>query len=197
MDAIEAALTDEVWQRVRAFAVRCCRILDTANLAGDPDEMTHEAVNDTVVGKRRWNPDKCALHTHLQGVLRSRTSHACEHTRTARYVQLGGRPDNDGYDPVEVEATHAAEPVGNPEAQLIQDDLIDRTVSEMRAMARAANDNQVLQMIEAWREGVTDRHEVAARLGISVKKVKNARQRLMRMADRLPEALGLEGARND
>ena len=191
MDAIEAALTHSVWQRVSAFARRRCQLLSKAGLPADPEELTMSAISDTTLGEREWKPDQCALHVHLCGVIRSRTSAAIERSLRVRYVPVGGRSEGVA-DRVEEAVVAAAPRQSNPEAELIHGDLARQTVAALTALASESNDRQVLQILEAWGEGLIEREGVANHLGISIKKCKNARERLMRMADKLPEELRWE-----
>ncbi len=195
-DAIEASYTEEVRKDVMRYARWRCRTLSRAGLPADPEELWQAAITSTVDGTRPWNPQQCSLRSHLRGVIRSRSSDAFERGARIRHVHLGATVDEDGYDPVEVEASaHKTE--RDPESALIDSDRVTQTVRGLLGMAEASNDNQVLRLIGVWCEGVLDADDCAARLGLSKKKYKNARERLMYMAAKLDPELNVRGHFND
>ena len=51
LDAIERALTAEVWAYVRAYAKKRCEMLERVGLSADPDELTMDAISDTTLGE--------------------------------------------------------------------------------------------------------------------------------------------------
>lgn len=188
MDAIEDALTDEVWRRVAAFARRREKLMRRAGLAYEVEEGVMDAVSDTVLGERRWRPEACSLDVHLCGVIRSRTSAAIERSLRVRDVPVAARATGEPRAVVEERLAMAA---GRPEGLegTVLVDQARQTLAALRAAAGEANDRQVLVLLDAWAEGETEREAVCEVLGLSVKVYKNARQRLMRMVQRLPEEL--------
>ena len=62
-----------------------------------------------------------------------------------------------------------------------------RTVAQLRAAAEEKNDRQVLGILDCYARGITERAEVAAELGIGVKKYDHARVRMLRLASKLEE----------
>jgi hypothetical protein len=186
--AIEKELTRETWRVVRAYGRRCALVLRKAGVVADGDQLAVDALSDTALGKRRWQPGSCPLGSHLCGVIDSRMKNASRKEGRKRHIRVdwhGGGEEALGVDLF-------TQGGGNPEDALIRKDLAERFTGLLFDAVRAKNDRILLAMMERWADGATSREDIAAELGITPKQYKHARERLARIVEKLSEHLRTE-----
>ncbi len=194
-DLIAAQLDEGLADRVESYAWGRCEMLLRAGCWSDPEELTQEAIEMTITGERAWDPDRCNLFVHLCGVISSRTSSMMKHAR--KFPETPIAKGHDGWKSAEV-ALRDERGDGNPEPAYATAELAHQTVTTLLSMAEANNDNQVIAILEAYADEVTTRVDVAARIGIGVRKYDHARARLLRLVSQLPDELQRSGdASND
>ncbi len=141
--------------------------------------LVADIIDDVFEGVLDWNPDRIPLRYFIQREIRSRTRHASE--RAAR------RPHDDIDDPRIEDDPHfeSSEPSAFETAE-----VRERTERVMAALrARAANDPEVLQLLDAYEQQLTRRAEVIALTNLSLRQYEAARERLTRMTHHLPPEL--------
>ena len=164
-NAIAEQLDADLIDRVEAYARKRCIMLARWGLSADPEDLTQAAIESTISGGRTWSPERYSLYHHLCGVIGGRSVALLKHARKFRRERLGLRGERgDETDPIETAASLQI-PSGNPQSAMLDADLAHRTVAELLSMAEANHDKQVIAIINAYAEGITERADVAAHLG--------------------------------
>ena len=94
---------DEAWSRIdwadltpRLLLFTAARVrltsLDSEGLSAE--DLVQQAIQKTLAGKRRWNPERCDLFTFLAGVVQSDVSTACS-KRNRKFDKLGPQVELD------------------------------------------------------------------------------------------------------
>jgi hypothetical protein len=180
-----AQLTDALAASVGGFAKKRASWLENKTKRKDNylwRELLQDALTDTWLGDVTWDPEKAPLDLHLKRVIRSRTTMAMKHlTRFPRVAAHAPR--------LELEhemsgAMEAERETGNG------DDLgsvIDGVVGTLYMLA--AEDDDVLRILDCFGEGVVDRREILRATTMTATVYHNARRRLMALVERLPQNL--------
>lgn len=143
-------------------------------------ELVQDAIDDTLEGVLAWDPARATLQHHLVSAIRSRTRHD--------YVQAQ-RFQHHSFDVAsasprllaDVESSLAAE------ATTTTLELSDATVRVLAAIRRiAANDADVLRLIDAYVQGATKKSDVMIVSGLTSKRYEAARKRQHRLVKQLP-----------
>lgn len=185
LDALDDAMTREVWRKVCAYTSVRVRILAQAGYPVDPDlveRLVSDAVADTALGECRWDPASCALTTHLCGVIRGRTHKRILRNRKIRYLSVDAHAEGErGLDETMMLGEQES---AEDEAARVQ--ATARFVGALCAAAEAKGDRDVIAILDAFRDGLAARAEVVEHLGMKRKQYDRARERMMRMISRLP-----------
>lgn len=146
---------------------------------GTVEEMVHDAAGDTFRGAVKWDPARCSLAMHLKSVLRSRLGHELERTDDIKHYAID-----------DVATKRVDEAIAIDAAPSISGHT-NRSAQEFTARLRelAAGDAPVLQLIDCYREGITERRKVCRETGMTIATFHNADRRLKRLARRLPDDL--------
>lgn len=177
--------TDETMTRVLKHAESLVRQAERWTRRLDPmtiDDRLHAAIVGTLSGRLTWDPARVDLACHLIGAIETRLTHELRHAR--RFVHVSLDDDDKNADDLE-HATSEALAAGRASPD---DDAIDTCFAESLAQLRvlAHADQPVLHLLDAYDEQVVDKAEVLALTGMSARTYHNARQRLVRLAKKLP-----------
>jgi len=188
--AVAAQLDLDLMDSAERYAGKRCAILEKAGLWADAAELVQDAIEATLSGTRAWDPERYSLYHHVCGGYRKSDD---EHAQARAEVparahgRARGARRSDGSDRDGCVAAPLRQEQDDAETQLLNAERVHRTVSQLRALAEEKNDRQVLGIIDAYGEGITERAEVAAHLGIGVRKYDHARMRMLRLASKLEE----------
>lgn len=184
---LERALTRDVLRMARAYAARRCAVLQRLGVSRDAEELVADAISDTFEQRRPWKYKERTLSRHLERLIKSKTSDLIEHAFRFRHVSLDAARDaDDGGARLE---SLTSTLIDEPERRTIRQDAAEQFVAALQEAAQARNDRIVIGLVEAYRQGITKRHQVAEHLGIRPKQYDHARDRLARLISKLPEEL--------
>lgn len=195
-DRLRRELTPEILERVAKFARRRigvkrrngvpCR--EDADM--EAEDMAINAATLTVLGQRAWNPS-VELFTHLCGVVRSVSSddiahHVKQPTRPLHVVAMND--SSDGIHAVDAEAALFNAPrAAKPKRMVTLTDASNRLRGGLRVLARG--DEEVKKLLDAFEDGCEDGGEARRYARLTIEAYRNARRRLDRMIEALPENL--------
>lgn len=183
--AVERELTRETWRWLRVYATERCAMLARAGLIRDADEILGDAVADVLEQRRPWVQSAISLRGHLRRQIKSRTHDLLEHAREFRHQQLDHRPGVADTGPLAAASTGAAP----ADAAMARHSAAAQFLAALYDVAAEQNDQTVVAVLDAFREGITRRSAVAEHVGIRVKQYDHARDRLSRMVKKLPVEL--------
>jgi hypothetical protein len=143
-------------------------------------ELVGDAIADTLAGVLAWHPERVSLEKHLLDAIGSRTRHD--------YVQAQRRPHL-SLDPGEAEPSLMADvevalAESRHEASTDLRSVTARAIHEIRSVA--ANDNDVLRLVDAYVAGADKKMDVRQESGLSSKRYEASRKRLHRIVRDLP-----------
>jgi hypothetical protein len=144
-------------------------------------ELVQDAIEDTLEGVLAWDPERATLEQHLMGAIRSRTRHD--------YVQAQRFPHH-SFDatsaPSALMADVESSLAGNDNATASADvvSAAERALAEIRRIA--ANDADVLRLIDAYADEATKKADVLRVSGMNSKRYEAARKRMQRLVLQLP-----------
>lgn len=146
-------------------------------------ELVQDALEDTLEGVLAWDPARVTLDKHLFDAIRSRTRHD--------YVQAQRFPHH-AFDAADAPASLSAAVESSLSAQRggASSEIAtaaERAVTEIRRLA--ANDADVLRLIEAYAVGATKKVDVLKVLDLTSKRYEAARKRMQRLVLQLPTAV--------
>lgn len=168
-------------QKLTHFAKRGVSQLARAGEPVAPDEheqIVHDAITDTLSLMVAWDR-RLKIEVHLFNVVRRRIWNGLRRAHTRAHVPLDA-----------LGAQHDAAMVsrdGEPEASLGRVQVTQQLYRVVRE--RAAADSAVLSILDAYQAEEYDRRAVMARTGLVVPEYVNARRRLDRLLNRLPDEL--------
>ena len=142
-------------------------------------DLVQDAVGDTWAGIVTWDPSRCSLAFHVKTVIRSRLSHEIERAEAYHHITTVELSEEALHDAIETQ-----------QAPTISTELVNYADEfTARLVAAAGDDQEVLTLVELFRNGTTERRDVC-RLGkMTATAYHNARRRLLRMVAHLPESL--------
>jgi hypothetical protein len=144
---------------------------------GTVEEMVHDSLGDTFAGVVSWDPARCSLAMHLKSVIRSRLSHELERAEQYKHLRVHEVADA----AVSGAIAFDAAPSTTGRRNLCAEEF----ATCLRALA--AGDEPVLQLIECYRDGITERRKVCRATGMTAATFHNADRRLHRLVKRLPD----------
>jgi hypothetical protein len=176
-EATQATL-DEAVAYAASYAHSLAAIMGRRS-PGTVEEMVQDAIGDTFRGRVRWDPSRCSLAMHLKGVLRSRIGHELDRADGVKHSAIDAVSDQRMTDAIAIDSAPSASGHTNRSAQELT----------VRLRELAKDDEPVLQLIDCYRDGITERRRVCSATGMTVATFHNADRRLKRLAKQLPDDL--------
>lgn len=181
--AFLAQLTHGLGEKVAAFATRRARFVESKTRTREPNlsrTLYQDAVTDTWTGDVSWDPQRAPLELHLKGVIKSRTSAMLK--RLDRFDHISTHVPSVA---LEREVSDALEEqrVGHDGRDL--SGFIDEVIGALFLIG--SGDDEVVQMLECFGRGIADRPGVMRETGMSATTYHNARRRMLRLVERLPQ----------
>ena len=204
--AFLAQLTHDLGEKVMAFAKKRALYIQLKRGADDHNlvrELYQDAIADTWTGDVSWDPLRSSLELHLKRVIRSRTSHQLKHLDRFPHFSMD-RPSNQAHAEMSDEAPDAVseEPADampmefeHSLSESIETDrrgnrgdlatFVDELVEALILLA--GGDEEVLQILYCFGRGITERRDVIHETQMSSSTYHNARRRMLRLVERLPQ----------
>jgi hypothetical protein len=190
--------------RCRRYARAC---LDEYRLKRGPqypDELVQDALGDTFEGRIAWDPARKALDDHVCDTIRFRIRDEKQSAPERRPTISIDRPLSDdaaargdaddeqrqAARKLRAEIESAVGLAEDPEATLMRKqerELGARIADELTRLA--GSDDEVRLLVACLRDGDDERRDVCAETGMSEKAFHNARRRLVRLKNSLPDEL--------
>ncbi len=184
---VRAALTDEVCFVALRYAWGRVELMKRADVVVQENEaaaLANDAVADTLTRVRVWQPQRVKLSTHLCGVIRSRTNARMARVRKIRVESIHEADDHQGGDAEIAASLVVADRSERADAALAEMELAGRVMAHLRRVA--ADDEEVMALLDSYAAGVTVRPDVLARLGWDLPRFRNVKRRLNRLVQSLP-----------
>lgn len=144
-------------------------------------ELVQDVLDDTLEGVLAWDPARVSLKKHVLDAIKSRTRHD--------YVQAL-RFKHESFDTNVPSATLLAAETALGEQQVEQAQLVEAAAAVVDALRSiAAQDPDVLVLIDAYSQDATKKIDVMRVTGFSSKRYEAARKRMRRLVRQLPEEL--------
>lgn len=180
-DAFEVQLTGEMTASVMIYAKKRAQWIQRITKRHDTylaRELYQDAVTDTWLGDVKWDPAKVPLELHLKRTIRSRSAARVEHLidfpeDRVRTLKLD----------METKMSDAME-VGQPSDL---SSYVDNIVSQLYELARG--DTEVIQILDCFAVDQVDRRDIMRATGMDRVAYHNARRRLVRLVEDLPNDL--------
>jgi len=180
-DAFEVQLTGEMTASVMIYAKKRAEWIQRTTKRHDTylaRELYQDAVTDTWLGDVKWDPAKVPLELHLKRTIRSRSAARVEHlidfpedrvrtlrldmeTRMSDAMEVGQASDLSSY--------------------------VDDVVSQLYELARG--DTEVIQILDCFAVDQVDRRDIMRATRMDRVTYHNARRRLVRLVEDLPNDL--------
>lgn len=169
-----------------------------------PDELVQDALGDMFEGRIAWDPTRKALDDHVCDTVRFRIRDEKQSAAERRPAISIDRPlsdeaaargdeDDDKRKAVRALRAEIESAVGlaeDPASALVRRqgrELGARIADELTRLA--GPDDEVRLLVACLRDGDDERRDVCAESGMTEKAFHNARRRLVRLKDKLPEEL--------
>lgn len=181
--AFETQLTREMVASVRIYAKKRAEWIQRTTKRHDPDlarELSQDAITDTWLGDVAWDPAKAPLELHLRRTIRSRSAARMEH--------LAQFPEDRVHKPkldMETKMSVAMERQQATDAGLAS--FIDDVVAKLHQLA--GDDAEVIQILSCFANGHVERRDIMRAIGLDRIAYHNARRRLVRLVENLPNDL--------
>jgi hypothetical protein len=178
---------DVVWARAIKQATVETKILEAMGFALlDPQDLVNEAVLRLFNGSRAWDYERYPdLATHLTWVIWSIASHVREQHLSQISLNLDDDNKKNGEDPEKWDRTQRAAALSawapkiqSPEELAILNERLMWLRKQLTTLSE--NDEEIGFLFECLLDGIDEPREVAKTLGWDVRKVNNARKRMMR-----------------
>src|SRR5262245_55728891 len=179
--AVTKQLTDELYERATRYARHRADLVLKASGDIDVDDLVADAIADTLNGTLAWDPTKCPLWAQIKFAIKSRTRHAFVEAVKRRRVSMS--PHQPSPDLSAAERVLAERADEDLEAR----DFAEQLIEALRVIAHDDPDAQLL--LDAYDAQSFTPQEVLAKTKMSTKRLRNARLRLARYRQRLPEEL--------
>ncbi|RYG75660.1 hypothetical protein EON77_10950 [bacterium] len=182
-DAFEAQLTGEMTVSVMLYAKKRAEWIQRTTKRHDTylaRELYQDAVTDTWLGDVAWGPAKVPLELHLKRTIRSRSAARVEHLvqfpeDRVRALKLD----------MEAKMSEALE-IQQPTDQKLPS-YIDDIVGKLYELA--GDDAEVIQILDCFANDQIDRRDIMRATGLDRLAYHNARRRLVRLVENLPNDL--------
>lgn len=188
--ALDEQYTDVVRKKAHRFAerrvaqMRWSRRPIPKNYAA---ELVHDAYTSIWLGVRSWNPSESLYH-RLRSLIKERTSR--EMTRAKRYehVPIDLAANDPEYDAgLEAELAASSFTDDAPLITMRMTRLARQVADEMHRLAD--DDQEIRAILRCWERGFTEPQDVLALTGLAESRFKHARERILRLAKKLPPEL--------
>ena len=180
LESITETQWAQILQKLRLHTWRRYRSL-SERLGLDLDDVVHQALVDTLDGKRSWPNEEVDLFYFLCEVVRSIISHRLEREkRNVPFENLESRGSVDDSDLASVEAMIGGSIGEYLRYESIYNRLVyDRLIEQMYELVK--DDQELINIVGLWS---TDPNlkpsELAEELGVSIGEIRNAQKRLRR-----------------
>lgn len=172
--------TEEDWRnvvnRLRYFTYKYYHWLPLKVIGVDLDGLIHDAIVDTLTGRRHRPPD-VSLVTFLTNVIRSKASHLLDREKKVVSIEdiSPARPTTSG------ESSYLFRPEEKEKQSVFQ--------QMCRRLREVVDGDEVLcKIVDLWLENPDLKpREIARKLGISADELRSAQKRLSRRAKELRE----------
>ncbi len=176
--------TDATMAAVYKYAASISRRVAAHTRQRDPlsiDDRVQAAIAGTLEGRLTWSPDRIDLGRHLMSVIKTEFTHEARHAKQFPHVSIDDDKNTDDLDAQVTDVLAAQRATSD-------DDAIAARLSETLAQLRilTAQDESVLLLLEAFSAGYTEKPDVMKVTSMSSRTYHNARQRLVRLAKKLP-----------
>lgn len=181
VDAFEVQLTGEMTASVMIYAKKRAEWIQRYTKRHDTllaRELCQDAISDTFSGDVKWDPSKVPLEVHLKRTIRSRSAARVEHliqfpedrvgtlklemeTKISRAMETGHSNDLTSY--------------------------VDEIVAKLYELA--SDDTEVIEILECFANGKVERSDVMRATGMDKLVYHNARRRMVRFVEDLPNDL--------
>jgi len=186
--ALSEQYTDAVRDVVHRYAEQRAKLVRAAGRPiPNPKTYARELVDDAYaslcVGIRRWDPTRGPLDARLCWLIKERTWHEIAETKRHEHVSFDlatADPDLD----IET-ALAAASIVETAPIEMVV--LTRRVVRALQELGQNLPD--VRAILRCWEHGFTEPEDVRALTGLTLPAFKAARERIFRLAKRLPPEL--------
>jgi DNA-directed RNA polymerase specialized sigma24 family protein len=169
-----------ILQKLRLHAWRRYRSLSD-KLGLDLDDVVHQALVDTLEGKRHWPKERVSLFYFLCEVVRSIINHRL--TQKKRIIPLESMESRGSVDDSDVASIEAM--VGGSIGEYLRYESIynrlvyDRLIEQMYELVKG--DRVLINIVRLWStEPSLKPSELAEALGLSIDEIRNAQKRLRR-----------------
>lgn len=182
LDLLEQVLTPEIQRILLGYTAARCRWLARIGIdlgKDGPIDLAHDAILATAQGRRKWDRSKCALSTHLCGIVKSRTFEMVRMHQARIHIPLE--------DPETGEPSISADGTSSTIDALIVRELVVEVADNLHKLAEA--DEQVMWLLMAYEDGYYERREIVEATSLTASDYDNALKRLKRLVGKLPEEL--------
>ena len=188
-DAFEAQLTGEMTASLRIYAKKRAEWIQRTTKRHDTylaRELYQDAVTDTWLGDVAWDPAKVPLELHLRRTIRSRSAARMEHLvqfpeDRVRKLKLD----------METKMSSAMEVRQGTGPTLAR--FLDDVVGKLYELA--GDDTEVIQILDCFANDQIERREIMRATGLDRLTYHNARRRLVRLVEHLPNDLREQAVR--
>jgi len=187
--ALDEQYTDTVRDQAHRFAEKRASLV---RRAGRPiprnyaAELVHDAMTSIWLGVRRWDPHKMPLVIRLWSIIKDRTWREIRQTKRHQHVSFDLAANDASLDADVQEALSTAESTDEgPTLEMVV--LVHRVVDALRDLGRGDDDARAI--LGCWDHGFLESDDVITLTGLSEPAFRAARQRILRLAKRLPPDL--------
>lgn len=175
----------ELRGRLARFARRRAGIVASTGYPVDDyfvEELVQDVVADTLAGVLEWDHAEVSLEKHVMDAIKSRTRHLYVHNTTFKHERLD---DLNGRGRAEHERvlSEQADEVAEREAAWLH------ASETLRALGEATDDIEVLQLVDAFENGICRQADVLEHTGLTREQFRAARKRMRTLVEQLPRAL--------
>jgi hypothetical protein len=181
--AFEAQLTREMVASVMIYAKKRAEWIQRATKRHDTylaRELYQDAVSDTWLGDVAWDPAKLPLELHLKRTIRSRSAARMEHLAQFPEDRVGKLKLD-----LETKMSDAMEVLQSTDSALTS--CIDVIVAKLYQLA--GDDTEIIQILTCFANGQLERRDIMRATGLDRVTYHNARRRLVRLVENLPNDL--------
>ncbi len=187
--ALDEQYTDAVRDQAHRYAEQRAKRVRRAGWptpSNYAEELVHDALASIWMGTRRWDPRRTPLYFRLCSIIKDRTWHEIKRAQGRKHV-LFDIAANDSAIGGDVEASLAAGASAGDLSPVVLAALTLRVVEALRELGN--QDERARVILAAWAEGFIERDEVLAVTRLTPHAYDAARQRILRLAKRLPPEL--------
>lgn len=177
-DAFEVQLTGEMTASLMIYAKKRAEWIQRTTKRHDAllaRELYQDAVTDTWLGDVTWDPAKVPLEVHLKRTIRSRSAARVEHL-----VQF----PEDRVHTMKLDIETKISDAMSVEQVADLTNHVEEIVGKLYELA--SDDSEVIQILDCFANGQVERFDITRATGLDQLTYHNARRRLMRLVEDLP-----------